>query len=71
MAKVTKSWSSYSKKAIERVCHLRETISGAPSGVCPDGFTPIEGSVAIPRGGVKLPPNTMVAQFLCRNVIFM
>ena len=62
MAKVTKSWSSYSKKALKRICYLREIISGATSGVCPDGFTPIEGSVAIPRGGVKLPLDTKVGE---------
>ena len=62
MAKVTKSWSSYSKKALKRISYLRDTISGAPSGVCPDGFTPIDGSVALPRGGIKLPPDTKVVE---------
>ena len=42
---------------------FEEKSSGVPSGVCPDGFTPIEGSVALPRGGIKLPPKTKVVEF--------
>ena len=42
---------------------IREKSSGVPSGVCPDGFTPIEGSVALPRGGIKLPLDTKVVEF--------
>ena len=45
----------------EMLAHLKS--SGFPSEVCPDGFTPIEGSVALPRGGIKLPPDTKVAEF--------
>ena len=41
----------------------REKSTGVPSGVCPDGFTPLEGSVALPRGGIKLPPDTKVVGF--------
>ena len=42
---------------------FEEKSSGVPSGVCPDGFTPLEGSVALPRGGIKLPPDTKVVKF--------
>ena len=29
---------------------------------CPDGFDQMKGSVAIPRGGIKLPNNTKVVE---------
>ena len=43
----------------------REKNSGPPDGVCPDGFAPMEGSVAIPRGGIKLPPDPKVLELDC------
>ena len=38
----------------------RRKSSGARG--CPDGFDQMKGSVAIPRGGIKLPNNTKVVQ---------
>ena len=43
---------------------LRKT-SGLPGGVCPEGFALMEGSVAIPRGGIKLPPDPKVLELDC------
>ena len=38
--------------------------SGPPSsGVCLDGFAPVEGRVDIPRGGIKLPVDAKVFEF--------
>ena len=43
----------------------REKNSGPPGGVCPDSFAPMDGSVAIPRGGIKLPPDPKVLELDC------
>ena len=37
-----------------------QTSLGVPA--CPDGFDQMKGSVAIPRGGIKLPNNTKVVE---------
>ena len=42
------------------------------SGVrgCPDGFDQMKGSVAIPRGGIKLPDNTKVVELKFTSYCF-
>ena len=37
-----------------------QTSLGVPA--CPDGFDQMKGSVAIPRGGIRLPSNTKVVE---------
>ena len=46
----------------------RRKSSGARG--CPDGFDQMKGSVAIPRGGIKLPNNTKVVELKFTIVLF-
>ena len=41
----------------------KKNLGPPSSGVCLDGFAPVEGRVDIPRGGIKLPADAEVFEF--------